>query len=141
MALAGTSNLEQAVPINLGASIGTCITAIIGSMSLNREAKRSAYIHAVFQTTGVLIAFVLLSIPLGDGRLYIVFAKWMASLVSGSRENLPRQIAMAHTLMPTLNHLIIVPILPLITAAFNKVIPPEPVKETFGTEFPNEAMA
>jgi len=140
MALAGTINLEQAVPINLGASIGTCITAIIGSMSLNREAKRSAYIHVVFQTIGVIIAFALLSIPLGDGRLYIVIAKWMASLVSGSRENLPRQIAMAHTLMPILNHLIIIPILPLITAAFNKVFPPEPVKETFGTEFLSEAM-
>ena len=140
MALAGTINLEQAGPINLGASIGTCITAIIGSMSLNREAKRSAYIHVVFQTIGVALAFVLLSIPLGDGRLYIGIAKWMASLVSGPGEDLPRQIAMAHTLMPILNHLIIIPLLPLITAAFNRAFPPEPVKETFGTEFLSEAM-
>lgn len=140
MALAGTINLEQAVPINLGASIGTCITAIIGSLSLNREAKRSAYIHVVFQTIGVIIAFALLSIRVADERVYIIIAKRMASLVTGTEENLPRQIAMAHTLMPILNHLIVIPALPLITAAFNKAFPPEPVKETFGTEFLSEAM-
>jgi len=140
MAIAGTINLEQAVPINLGASIGTCITAIIGSLSLNREAKRSAYIHVVFQTIGVAIAFVLLSIRIADGRVYIIIAKWMASLVTGSREDLPRQIAMAHTLMPMLNHIIIIPLLPFITAAFNKIVPPAPLKETFGAEFLSEAM-
>jgi len=33
MAMAGTINLAQAVPINLGASIGTCATAILGAKS------------------------------------------------------------------------------------------------------------
>jgi len=140
MALAGTINLEQAVPINLGASIGTCITAVIGSMSLNREAKRSAYIHVVFQTIGVTIAYILLSIPLGDERLYIAIAKWMARLVSGSDNDLPRQIAMAHTLMPMVNHVVVIPLLPLITKAFNKVFPPAPPKETFGAAYLSEAM-
>ncbi|MBU0926776.1 MAG: Na/Pi cotransporter family protein [Spirochaetes bacterium] len=140
MALSGTITLEQAVPINLGASIGTCITAILGSLSLNREAKRSAYVHVLFQTIGVAIAFVLLSIPFAGGRLYIEMAKWMASLVSGSREDLPRQIAMAHTLMPIVNHIVIIPLLPLIAAAFDRLVPPAPQKEAFGPEFLSEAM-
>jgi len=43
MALAGAITVEQAIPINLGAAIGTCITAVLGSLTLNWEAKRSAY--------------------------------------------------------------------------------------------------
>lgn len=140
MALAGTITLEQAVPINLGASIGTCVTAILGSLSLNREAKRSAYIHVVFQIIGVGIAYILLSIRIGDQRLYIAIAEWMASLVSGKADDLPRQIAMAHTLMPIVNHMVVIPLLPLIAAAFDKLVPPAPQKEKFGAEYLGEAM-
>ncbi len=140
LAITGAINLAQAVPINLGASIGTCITAILGSLSLNKEAKRSAYIHVVFQTIGVTIAFVLLSIPLGGDRLYLFLAKEITALLTGERDNLPRQIAMAHTLMPAINHLFVIPALPVIVRAFNKVFPPEPPKEVFEAQYLNEAM-
>lgn len=140
MAISGTISLAQAVPINLGASIGTCITAILGSLSLNREAKRSAYIHVVFQTIGVAIAFVFLSIPFRGDRLYLVLARELSMLFTGGRENLPREIAMAHTLMPVLNILVVLPALPLIVKIFDRVVPPAPPKEVFGTQFLNEAM-
>lgn len=140
MAISGAITLEQAVPINLGASIGTCITAILGSLSLNREAKRSAYIHVVFQTIGVIIAFILLMIPFRNERFYIYLAKEFAALLPGGRNNLARQIAMAHTMMPLINHLIVVPMLPLITKIFNKLVPPEPPKEVFGAQYLSEVM-
>ncbi|HAW86322.1 MAG: hypothetical protein A2087_07425 [Spirochaetes bacterium GWD1_61_31] len=139
MAMAGTINLAQAVPINLGASIGTCATAILGSLSLNREAKRSAYIHVVFQTIGVAITFLLLHIPVGQDRLYLFLAKAITRLLTGG-DNLARQIAMAHTLMPVLNHLVVLPLLPLIVRAFNKLVPPSPPKEVFGAMYLNESM-
>ena len=140
MAISGAITLEQAVPINLGASIGTCITAILGSLSLNREAKRSAYIHAVFQTIGVSIAFILLMIPFRNERFYLYLAKEFAALFPGGRNNLARQIAMAHTLMPMINHVFVFPMLPVITRIFNKLVPPEPPKEIFGAQYLNEAM-
>ena len=140
MAISGTINLAQAVPINLGASIGTCITAILGSLSLNREAKRSAYIHVVFQTIGVLIAFVLLSIPFRGDRLYLFMARELSMFFTGGRENLPREIAMAHTMMPVINHIIIIPLLPFIVRIFDRAVPPAPPKEVFGTQFLSEAM-
>lgn len=140
MAISGAINLAQAVPINLGASIGTCITAILGSLSLNREAKRSAYIHVVFQTMGVILAFILLSITINGDRLYLTMAKQFTSLITGDGDNLPRQIAMAHTLMPILNHIVIFPILPIIVKIFNSVIPPEPPKEIFEAQYLNETM-
>ena len=140
MAIAGTINLAQAVPINLGASIGTCITAILGSLSLNREAKRSAYIHVVFQTIGVFLAYILLTIPFRDDRLYLYLTREITALITGGTENLPRQIAVAHTLMPVINHLVVFPLLPFIVKVFNRLVPPEPPKEVFGTQFLNDAM-
>jgi phosphate:Na+ symporter len=140
MAIAGTINLAQAVPINLGASIGTCITAILGSLNLNREAKRSAYVHVVFQTIGVMIAFTLLLIPFKGGSFYLFLAKQAAFLISGDADNLPRQIAMAHTLMPVINHMFVFPMLPLIMKVFNRVFPPAPAKEEFGAQYLDEGM-
>ncbi|MBU0936307.1 MAG: Na/Pi cotransporter family protein [Spirochaetes bacterium] len=140
MAMAGTINLAQAVPINLGASIGTCITAILGSLSLNREAKRSAYIHVVFQSIGVLLAWLLLMIPFRGDRLYLFLAKAVTQLITGSQDNLARQIAMAHTLMPVLNHLIIFPLLPLLVKGFNRLVPPAPPSEEFGPRYLGESM-
>ena len=140
MAISGAITLEQAVPINLGASIGTCITAILGSLSLSREAKRSAYIHVVFQTIGVSIAFILLMIPFRNERFYIFLAKEFSALFPGGRNNLARQIAMAHTLMPMINHIFIFPMLPVITKIFNKLVPPEPPKEVFGAQYLSDTM-
>jgi phosphate:Na+ symporter len=140
MAIAGTINLAQAVPINLGASIGTCITAILGSLSLNREAKRSAYVHVVFQTIGVILAYILLMIPFKDDQLYLYLAREITAILTGGTENLPRQIAIAHTMMPVIQHIVVFPLLPLIIKAFNRIVPPEPPKEVFGTQYLSEAM-
>ncbi len=54
MAMAGSITLEQAIPLNLGASIGTSITAFLASLTLNREAKRVAYSHTS-RYTGIYI--------------------------------------------------------------------------------------
>jgi len=140
MAIAGSINLYQAVPINLGASIGTCITAILGSLTLNREAKRTAYIHVVFQTIGVFIAYILLHIPYGGENVYIFLTKKITYLLTGSMDNLPRQIAMAHTLMPVINHIFLFPLLPWIVKAFNRIFPPMPPKEEFGVQYLNESI-
>jgi len=140
MAIAGTINLAQAVPINLGASIGTCATAILGSLSLNKEAKRSAYIHVVFQTIGVALAYILLLVPYNGDRLYLHMAREITALITGERDNLPRQIAMAHSLMPIINHMVIFPLLPLIVRLFNRLVPPEPPKEVFGAQFLSDTM-
>ncbi len=140
MAIAGTISLKQAIPLNLGASIGTCITAILGSLTLNREAKRSAYIHVVFQTIGVIIAYILLNIPYSDTNVYIALTKRVTYLITGTLDNIPRQVAMAHTLMPVINHIVVIPLLPWIVKVFNRIFPPEPPKEVFGTQFLNESI-
>jgi len=134
MALAGAISLEQAIPINLGAAVGTCITAVLGSITLNREAKRSAYIHILFQLIGALWVFILLSIPFQGERLYIWGIKWFTLHVLGT-DNLARQIAMGFTFMPVINHLIVFPNLKLILRLFNKLFPEGDTVKPFGAKY------
>jgi phosphate:Na+ symporter len=67
-------------------------------------------------------------------------AREITALITGERDNLPRQIAMAHSLMPIINHMVIFPLLPLIVRLFNRLVPPEPPKEVFGAQFLSDTM-
>ncbi len=134
MALSGAISLEQAIPINLGAAVGTCITAVLGSITLNREAKRSAYIHILFQLMGAVWVFILLYIPFREERLYIWGVKWFTLHILGT-ENLARQIAMGFTFMPVINHLIVFPNLKFIIRLFNRLYPEGEEEKAFGAEF------
>jgi len=134
MAMAGTISLEQAVPINLGAAVGTCITAVLGSLALNWEAKRSAYIHVLFQLIGVIWVYILLSIPYQGERLYIWMLRAFCEKVLGT-ESLARQIAMGFTFMPVINHIIVFPCLDPIVKLFNKVFPEREGEKPFGPKY------
>jgi phosphate:Na+ symporter len=139
MAVSGTITLAQAVPINLGASIGTCITAVLGSLALNREAKRTAYIHVVFQTFGTLLVLTLLLIPFGRDRLWLEATRLVTKVVFRS-DSLARQIAMAHSMMPILNHLFVIPLLPVFIRVFNRVYPPRREAAAFGPIYINDGL-
>ncbi len=76
-------NLETAIAIILGANIGTCATALLGSVRSQQEARQVATAHVLFKVIGVV--------------LMIPFLKPFAGLVELSASTLPRQIANAHT--------------------------------------------
>ena len=134
MALAGAITVEQAIPINLGAAIGTCITAVLGSLTLNWDAKRSAYIHILFQIIGAIWVFILLVIPFRGERMYIWLIKWITHYIFGT-DNPARQIAMGFTFMPIINHIIIFPNLKLVVKLFNKMFPEREGEKPFGAEY------
>ena len=60
----GVVTFGSAIPIILGQNIGTCITAIIGAIGANRNARRTAMVHLLFNVVGVLI-FVVVFYGLG----------------------------------------------------------------------------
>lgn len=105
----GLVTLEAAIPLILGANMGTSITTIVSSLNSNRDAKRVAIAHTVFRVVAVLLFFWW--IP-----TFVELVKYVSptDLSSGSDEFLPRQIANAHTIfnvlfaiafLPFLNHL------------------------------------
>ncbi|GAI23612.1 unnamed protein product, partial [marine sediment metagenome] len=51
----GLLSLEAAIPLLLGANLGTAVTAILASLNTNREAKKVALAHTFFKVVGVLL--------------------------------------------------------------------------------------
>ena len=60
----GVVTFGSAIPIILGQNIGTCITAILGAVGANRNARRTAAVHLLFNVVGVTI-FVVVFYGLG----------------------------------------------------------------------------
>ncbi len=62
LVLAGTGQIDfqQSIGLILGANIGTTSTVIIASLAMNKEAKRVALSHFLFNLIGVLILFPFL---------------------------------------------------------------------------------
>ena len=60
----GVVTYGSAIPIILGQNIGTCITAMMGAIGANRNARRTAVVHLLFNVVGVLI-FVIIFYGLG----------------------------------------------------------------------------
>jgi len=139
MAMNGSMSLAQAIPINLGASVGTCITAVLGSLALNREAKRTAYIHIIFQLLGVIMVFIFLMIPFHGSNMWMVFVEWFTRKVMGTTDT-ARQIATAHTLMPLVNHVFLFPTLALWVKLMDKFYPPREVEKPFGPDFIDDSQ-
>ena len=60
----GVVTFGSAIPIILGQNIGTCVTALLGSVGANRNARRTAMVHLLFNVVGVTI-FVVVFYGLG----------------------------------------------------------------------------
>jgi phosphate:Na+ symporter len=86
LASQGSIGLEAAIPLLLGANIGTCITAVIAGSGMLRPARRVALAQVMFNVAGIL--------------LFIFFIPQFASLVRtlSVSEDLPRQVANAHSI-------------------------------------------
>ncbi|WP_294949643.1 Na/Pi cotransporter family protein [uncultured Eubacterium sp.] len=59
LAITGSISVSTAFPIILGQNIGTCITAILSSIGANKNAKRTATVHLLFNVIGVGLAMIL----------------------------------------------------------------------------------
>jgi phosphate:Na+ symporter len=83
-AFQGVISLETAVPLVLGANIGTCATALLASLGSTAEGRRIAWAHTFFKIVGVLVLLPFLG----------SFTRFVAS----TAPSLTRQIANAHSL-------------------------------------------
>ena len=64
LCVTGAVTYGAAIPIILGHNIGTCVTAMMGSIGANRNARRTAMVHLLFNVVGVLM-FVIIFYGLG----------------------------------------------------------------------------
>ena len=59
LALTGSITYGMAIPVIMGQNIGTCVTALISSIGVNRNAKRVAVIHISFNIIGTTICLLI----------------------------------------------------------------------------------
>ena len=59
LALTGSITYGMAIPIIMGQNIGTCITALISSIGVNRNARRVSVIHISFNVIGTAAGLIL----------------------------------------------------------------------------------
>lgn len=95
LASGGSITLEAGIPLIFGANLGTCITALLAGLNASRDAKRVAVAHITFNLIGVLL--FCFWIP--------TFADW----VSQTSQNIPRQIANAHTFFNIIASIVFLP--------------------------------
>ncbi|MDD5066985.1 MAG: Na/Pi cotransporter family protein, partial [bacterium] len=134
MAFAHTITLQQAIPINLGASIGTTLTPFLGSVGMNREGKRVAWGHIFTQIIGVFIVFLLLIPRIGNEAVWILFVKWFTRTIVGTQD-VARQIAMAHSLMPLATAVVCLPLVKLISGLLLRLFPSLETEKPFKADF------
>lgn len=92
-------SLQGASFVLFGQNIGTCITAFLASLGGNRNAKRAALIHLMFNFIGTVIFLVIF--------LMFPFADFIANLTP----NAPMaQIANVHTIFNVTTTLLLLPI-------------------------------
>lgn len=60
-ALAGTGGItfRMAIPIIMGQNIGTCVTSLISSIGVNKNAKRVSIVHITFNIVGTIVGLVV----------------------------------------------------------------------------------
>ena len=93
------TELANVFPIVLGAHVGTCVTALLGSIGTHIEARRVAAAHLLFNILAVTLAAAL-SRPL----------LW---LLERSADDLAHQTANLHTLTALIGLLVVVPAAPV----------------------------
>ena len=71
LALNGMVNWNSAVYIMLGQNIGTCVTALISSAGTQKNAKRAAVIHLLFNVVGAVLFGIIMFV-------FFLFNKEMA---------------------------------------------------------------
>jgi phosphate:Na+ symporter len=112
-AFQGVISLEAAIPLVLGANIGTCATALLASLGSTAEGRRIAWAHTFFKITAVV--------------LLLPFLGPFTQLVSSTASSLTRQIANAHSLFNIGAALIFIPFMKPWAAVFRFLVKEEDV--------------
>jgi len=103
------TDLGQVYPIVLGAHIGTCMTALLGSIGTNVDARRSAVAHLVFNLSNVTLA--------------VAAAPFVQFVVQASSPHLLHQTANLHTGVMLFSGLALLPFSRYYAALIARIVP------------------
>jgi len=112
LSLTGTISYRMALPIIMGQNIGTCVTALISSIGVNKNAKRVTVVHMSFNIIGTIIC---LTVFYGlDAFIYFSFVDKPIGAV---------EIAAVHSIFNIVTTLILLPFSNQLVKLAKKLIP------------------
>jgi len=98
LSLTGSITYSVAVPIIMGQNIGTCITALISSIGVSKNAKRVSVVHFYFNIIGTVFISVLFY-----GLNYAFKFPFINNVIS------PFEIAVCHSIFNIITTVILLP--------------------------------
>lgn len=111
ISMTGGLTYGMAIPIIMGQNIGTCVTSLLSSIGVNRNAKRVAAIHISFNVIGTIIFMTI---------FYI--AHYLVDFAFIDKTVLPVNIAVVHSLFNILTTLILYPFSNKLVSISNKIV-------------------
>ena len=108
----GKVSFAAAIPIIMGQNIGTCITAMLSSVGTNKNARRAAFVHLLFNIAGTLIGLLL----------FVLVNTTLAPPILDDPAN-EFGIAICHTAFNFLCTVCLMPVSPLLEKTACKLIP------------------
>jgi len=134
MALAGQGlmDFQSSVAFILGDNIGTTITAQLATIGANFNSRRVAWAHTLFNVIGVLYVIPLFPFfikGVGEFTAHVMGTGAPDLVVEGTRPNIARYIANAHTLFNIFNALVFLAIMPIFTRVVSFLVPDRTEKE------------
>jgi phosphate:Na+ symporter len=126
MANQGLLELPVCMYTILGCNIGACTSALLTSMTGNKDAKRAAMIHFSFNIIGTILMFAALQVALEPIKNAIL-------AISGS--NAGRFVANTHTLFKIVQVLVLLPFSDLIVKLTYLIIPGDDKKVDDGEKY------
>ncbi len=117
LALTGGITWQMAIPLVLGANIGTCVTALIGSIGTNKNAKRVVVMHFSVNVFGSLICML------------IMYGMQIFGLKILNAEIGMVEVAIIHTLFNLITTVVLVPIKKLLLKFCMLVVPDKEEKQ------------
>ncbi len=111
LALSGGITWEMAIPLVLGANIGTCVTALISSVGTNKSAKKVVVMHFSVNFFGSLVCMII---------MYVMKALGISLL---SAEIAMVGVAVVHTMFNVVTTIILLPVKKLLIKFCEFVVP------------------
>jgi len=115
MAAAGLVDLPICLYLTLGCNMGSCLSAVIASISGKKDGKRAALIHLIFNIFGS-IALIAVLLPFGD---------WFCDVIMSFSRDTAKGVANAHTIFKIVQTIILFPFGRLLVKMTNLLIPGE----------------
>ena len=119
LASIGVLTFDNALFLALGSNIGTCLTAVLSSVGTSTNAKRTAFVHLLFNTIGCLIFLA----PIW------IWRNEVNSLFAGISPNPGTQIAVFHTLFNVIVTIVLLPFTKYIVNLVCLIIPDKKVAQ------------